>query len=99
MIIFRPHCGGTISEGIKKAKEFNTESEMKQYVVDDWNAIINDLFDVNDVVINGESINDERIGWEDCRYVCIKRCGDRDYMKLYGVPQCVGYCATKYKRT
>ena len=53
----------------------------------------------DDIVINRESaVNDDRIGWEDSMYVCVKRMGSEDYIKEYGVPQCIGICATKYKK-
>jgi len=39
---------------------------------------------------------DNRSGWKDTRYVCTKRFGDKDNIKLYGVPQCIGMCATDY---
>lgn len=50
------------------------------------------------IVINDEStVNDGRIGWEDSKYVCVKRMGDEDYIQKYGTPQCIGMCATKYR--
>jgi hypothetical protein len=27
----------------------------------------------------------------------VKRMGNKDYMKMYGAPQCIGMCATDYK--
>jgi hypothetical protein len=100
MIIYRPHRGH-FNESLDEAKEFNNELEMKQYIVeewrDTWKGITNDLFDVDDIVINKESTNDNRIGWKDTHYVCVKRIGEEDYMKKYGCPQCIGYCATNYK--
>lgn len=93
MIIFRPHRR-TLDEAMAEAKEFETEEEMKKYISKDWDGLI----DVEDIVIDSRSVNDDRIGWEDSRYVCTKRFGNQDNMKLYGVPQCIGMCATIYKK-
>lgn len=94
MIIYRPHRGSLI-ESIKEAKEFNNEQEMKEYIVKKWD----NYFSVDDIVLYDEIINDDRIGWEDTKYVCTKRFGEQDNMALYGYPQCIGMCATKYKRS
>ena len=95
-IIFRPHRG-SLDAAMAEAKEFNNEEEMKKHIFDSWNRGWKGegtLFDVDDIVINDESMtNDERIGWEDSKYVCVKRMGG----KTYEVPQCIGMCATKYK--
>lgn len=99
MIIYRPHRGG-IGESMAEAQEFETELEMKKFIVEYWNNNRSGnqiLFSLEDLVIANESINDERIGWEDSRYVSTKRMGDIDYMKQYGVPQCIGMCASIYK--
>lgn len=54
MIVYRPHRG-TLADAMAEAKEFNTELEMKKYIVEQWN----DYFSIDDVVIADESINDE----------------------------------------
>jgi hypothetical protein len=93
MIIYRPHCGGTIANSIKQAVEFNNEQEMKEYIEEQWNGYIS----AEDVVIdNSKAENDDRIGWKDTRYVCTKRFGKDDCIKKYKCPQCIGYCATDY---
>lgn len=92
MIIFRPHRGGVVFDSLKKAKEFNNIQEMKEYMVKQWN----NLFSVDDIVIIGKPVNDDRIGWQDSRCVCVKRLGDEDYISKYGTPQCIGYCATDW---
>lgn len=89
MIIFRPHRG-SLADALSEAKEFNSEEEMKQYIVDDWQG----YFSFDDIVIDDKSINDDRIGWVDTRYVCTKRFGD----KVNDIPQCIGMCATDYNR-
>ena len=93
MIIFRPHRR-TLDEAMEQAKEFETEEDMKKYISNDWEGLIS----VEDIVIDSKSVKDDRIGWEDSRYVCTKRFGSQDNMKLYGVPQCIGMCATIYKK-
>jgi len=102
MIIFRPHrMGIDIGEAMSEAKEFNSVEEMKDYIVKRWHEGWGgkELFTVDDIVINEKSaVNDDRIGWEDSMYVCLKRLGDEDYMKKHGTPQCIGMCATKYKK-
>ena len=87
---------------MKEAKEFDDVEKMKEYIVELWNRKWHGsqkLFTTDDIVINKESaVNDDRIEWEDSMYVCVKRMGSEDYIKEYGVPQCIGICATKYKK-
>jgi hypothetical protein len=66
---------------------------MKEYIVKEWDG----YFPVEDIVIYGKSVNDDRNGWKDTRYVCTKSFGEQDNIKLYGCPQCIGMCATDYK--
>ena len=102
MIIFRPHRR-LLYEAMAEAKEFDTVEEMKEYIVklwhEDWGGP-KELFTVDDIVIDESSaVNDDRIGWEDSIHVCVKRMGDEDYMNKHGTPQCIGMCATKYRKT
>lgn len=99
MIIFRPHIfGETLEDSMQLAKEFKNEDEMKKYIYNLWNRE-KENFSMNDIVIDDRLITkDDRIGWEDTRYVSIKRYGDTDYITKYGSSQCIGYCATKYKK-
>ncbi len=100
MIIFRPHRR-LLDEAMAEAKEFGSVEEMKEHIVKLWHegwGGSKELFTADDIVIDENSaVNDDRIGWEDSMYVCVKRMGDEDYMKKYGTPQCIGMCATKYK--
>ena len=111
MIIFRPHRSSldeTNQDRIFKKKSIigythpDDVEKMKEYIVELWNRKWHGsqkLFTTDDIVINKESaVNDDRIGWEDSMYVCVKRMGSEDYIKEYGVPQCIGICATKYKK-
>lgn len=101
MIIFRPHRA-TLAEAMAEAKEFNSVEEMKAHIVEEWHRGWmgeKELFTAEDIVINEDSVvNDERNGWEDTKYVCVKRIGAEDYIEKYGCPQCIGMCATKYRR-
>lgn len=104
MIIYRPHRGG-LAEAMAEAKEFETEEEMKRYIYEHHKAYCLDLgypnapFEIEDIEIDYERpIEDERIGWNDEMYVCVKRYGNEDYIKKYGTSQCIGMCATDYKR-
>lgn len=92
MIIYRPHRG-SLADAMAKAKEFNNEQEMKEYIVKQWN----NCFTIDDIVIDTKAVNEDRIGWKDTRFVCTKRFGEKDNTDLYGVPQCIGMCATEYR--
>ena len=95
MIIFRPHRR-SLYAAMAEAKEFSDVDEMKEYIVKTWHegwAGEGDLFTADEIVINEDSVvNDDRIGWEDTKYVCVKRIGK----DVYKVPQCIGMCATIY---
>lgn len=89
MIIYRPHRS-TLDGAMKEAKEFVSENEMKKYIVNQWD----NLFSIDDIVIEYETVNDDRIGWRDTRYICVKRMGNT----IYDYPQCIGMCATDYDK-
>lgn len=96
MVIYRPHRGG-LAEAMAEAREFENFEEMKQYIYDDAEVFNGEkAFEIEDIVVSDELREDWRIGWKDSRYVCVKRYFSDDFMKLYGVPQCIGQCATDY---
>lgn len=104
MIVYRPHRGG-LAEAMAEAKEFETEEEMKRHIFECHKSYFLDLgypdapFEVDDIVIDRENPHeDNRIGWNDAMYVCVKCYGNEDYIKKYGCPQCIGMCATDYER-
>lgn len=95
MIIYRPYGGG-LAESLAESKEFEAEEEMKQYIFEHYKSLLPGLvpFEIEDIVIDGESVDDDRCGWHDTRYVCVKRMGD----EIYDCPQCIGMCATDYEK-
>lgn len=104
MIIYRPHRGG-LAEAMAEAQEFETEEEMKRYIYEEHKTLNRELgfsdapFEIEDIVIDKDNPHeDNRIGWNDAMYVCVKRYGNENYIKKYGTPQCIGMCATDYKR-
>jgi hypothetical protein len=83
MITWRPHGGGGFEESLKKSVSFQTEEDMKNYM----SKYFNNTFLPQDIVIDKKSINDERIGWSNTHYVCVKK-----FMgKKYTIPQCFAY--------
>lgn len=91
MLIYRPHRS-SLAEAMAEAKTFNSFDEIKEYVANKWNSVLGwNILNPNDIVLDEESHDDDRIGWKDVRYLCIKRLGDEDYMEEYGSPQCIGY--------
>lgn len=97
MVIYRPHRGGMV-ESMAETVEFESLYDMKAYIVKkDFETWGRPMLSVDDIVIDEDVISDDRIGWEDVRYVCTKRYGSEDFIEKYGCPQCIGYCATRYK--
>lgn len=88
---YRPHCG-SLDEAMKRMREFDDIESLKSYVVSQH--ILNGIpaFTEDDIVISEQpNCDDDRIGWKSVRYVCTKRYYGSDYIKEYGVPQCIGY--------
>ena len=102
-IIYRPHRG-SLQEALEHKKEFESEEAMKEYIFREAKKFSEEIgrakppFEVGDIVILEESMDDTRCGWHDTRYVCIKQFGEDDYMEKYGSPQCIGMCATNYEK-
>lgn len=106
MIWYRPQKG-SLKDAMKEAKSYHNEDEMKKAVAEYWNLNIGTrkrVLEPEDVVIGKESTNDNRVGWKDVHTVCITRLREEDFIKEYGRPQCVGFCAygidaEKYEKT
>ena len=88
MIKYRPHRAH-LDESMELAKEFDTLDQMYDYIVTEWNAVENNLFDKSDLSISKESYKDDRIDWKETRYVCTRRMGE----DIYDTPQCIGMCS------
>jgi hypothetical protein len=94
MIIYRPHRG-SLDEAMSEAKAFSNEQEMKEYIVKQWD----NYFSVDDIVIVDNDIgDDDRINWKNVKHICTKRFGEQDNIKLYGCPQCIGWCSTEFMK-
>lgn len=88
MIKYRPHRAH-LDESMELTKEFDTLDQMYDYIVKEWNAIENNLFDKSDLSISKESYKDDRIDWKETRYVCTRKIGK----DVYDTPQCIGMCS------
>lgn len=77
MIKYRPHRGILI-ESMDEAKEFDTTDRMYDYILKDWNTGYI-FFGREDLSISEDFGRDERINWNECRYVCTKRIGKDRY--------------------
>ena len=96
MIIYRPHRGG-LAEAMAEAQTFEDTDAMKAHILQRWNGMLGfNLFNADDIVLNEDQPGhpDDRIGWRDTRYVCVKRIGS----EVYDHPQCIGMWATDFDR-
>lgn len=88
-IIYRPHRVSII-DSMKESKEFNSENEMKDYIVkQNMNKFTKD-----DIVLSDEMHCDIRIGWNNVRLICVEKYNNKKYEN----PICIGMCATDYKK-
>ena len=86
MVLYRPQRGG-LDESMEAMKRFESAEEMIRYLV--FTHL--HAFEESDVYIRYYGY-DERVDWE-TYIVCIGRHRFDDYMKKYGFPQAIGYCA------
>lgn len=101
MVIFRHHRGG-LAESMATCKEFKDFKEIQKYIVDYMKPYMN--LNPSDVVASGEAHYDERIGWQDSDYVCIKgysQVSDKEGFERYFGGKyenhlCIGMFATIY---
>ena len=69
MVKYRPHRGG-LAESLKEAREFESIDEMKRYILGNLKKILGDEISLDQITIDdSKSINDDRIGWRNVRYV------------------------------
>lgn len=91
MLIYRPHRSN-LAEAMAEAKTFNSFDEIKEYVANKWNSVWGyQILNQDNIVLDEESQDDDRIGWKDVHYLCVKKIGNEDYIKKYGCPQCIGF--------
>ena len=91
MLIYRPHRS-SLAEAMKEVRTFNSFEDIKNYVANEWNNLWGyQIIDSDDIVLDGESHDDDRIEWKDVHYLCAKKIGNEDYIKEYGYPQCIGF--------
>lgn len=91
MLIYRPHRS-SLAEAMKEARTFNSFEDIKNYVANEWNNLWGyQILNPDNIVLDEESHDDDRIGWKDVHYLCVKKIGNEDYIKEYGCPQCIGF--------
>lgn len=92
-ILYRDHRG-SIAEAMETIREYRAVDEMKAEISSDYNKIhrevgfSGDAFSVEDISIGDNIGADDRIGWTNTHYVCIRRLGD----KVFEIPQVIGFC-------
>lgn len=97
-ILYRDHRG-TLDEAMKTMREYRTVDELKAGLSAAYNKLHHDLgyrgdaFSAEDVSISDDLGPDDRIGWPNTHYVCIRRMGDDDFVARFGSPQAIGFCA------
>lgn len=101
-VIFRHHRG-LLADSMETKREFDSFSDLQNYIVEYLKSYM-DLIP-EDIVAGGDAVKDERIGWEDSDYLCIrgyKDVSDKKGFEMYfggkyDSPLCIGMFATKYK--
>lgn len=70
-----------------EAETFGSFEEMAEAICKAW-TYLGRPFESDDIVLIGDNGDDDRIGWKDVRYVCIRRFRN----EVFPHPQCIGYC-------
>ena len=96
MVIFCPYLE-SLEESMTYVMEFEDFDLMKKYISDFYNKNFGKV-DINDIIIDGKGTYDDVTYWEDKRKVCLTKFNNVDYIEKFGSPQCIGFCATKYKK-
>lgn len=91
MIKYRPQRG-SLEEAMKEYREFDTIDEMFDFIIKDWSWYIMCPFTKEDLSIGEDLSIDSRIGWSNTHYILTNRILDRNFIEMYGVPQCIGWC-------
>lgn len=89
-ILYRDHRG-SLAEAMERIREFRSVDEMKSRIVADCNELhrevgfSSDAFSAEGISVGDNIGADDRIGWTNTHYVCVRRLGDE-------VPQVIGFC-------
>lgn len=92
-ILYRDHRG-SIAEAMETIREYCSIEEMKISITANYNKLhrevgfIGDAFSAEDISVGDNLGSDDRIGWTNTHYVCIRRLGD----EVFEVPQVIGFC-------
>lgn len=92
-IFYRDHRG-SLAEAMETIREYCSIDEMKISIAANYNKLhrevgfSSDAFPVEDISIGDNIGADDRIGWTNTHYVCVRRLGD----EVFEVPQVIGFC-------
>lgn len=97
-ILYRDHRG-SLTEAMETIREYRTVDEMKAGIAETYNRLrreagfSGDAFSAEDISVGDDLGADNRIGWANTHYVCIRRLGDDDFVARIGFPQTIGFCS------
>lgn len=97
-ILYRDHRGG-LAEAMETVREYRTVDEMKAGIAEAYNRLrresgfSGDAFSPEDISVGDDLGADDRIGWANTHYVCIRRLGNDDFVARIGFPQAIGFCS------
>lgn len=92
-ILYRDHRG-SLAEAMETIREYHSAEEMKTNIAANYNKLhrevgfIGEAFSAEDISIGDNIGADDRIGWTNTHYVCVRRLGD----EVFEVPQLIGFC-------
>lgn len=90
--IFRPHRGSLYESMLGRFCRSSYESMLEGIVIQYRDSDGDAPFGVSDIIVEDDCISDERIGWKDCRAVCV-----RFYYNPLEHPVCIGHCASVFE--
>lgn len=96
-ILYRDHRG-SLMEAMETIREYRTVDEMKARIAENYNkryrkvGFSGEAFSAEDISISDNLGADDRIGWMNTHYVCVRRPGDKDFVAELGTPQAIGFC-------
>lgn len=97
-ILYRDHRS-SLAEAMATVREYCTVDEMKAGIAETYNRLrreagfSGDAFSAEDISVGDDLGEDNRIGWANTHYVCIRWLGDDDFVARIGVPQAIGFCS------